>query len=39
MLNELLRIGIDAVYCDTVDLMVDSMRKHLDKGAPGEPSV
>lgn len=39
MLNELLRIGIDAVYCDTVDLMVDSVRKHLDKGAPGEPSV
>ena len=39
VLDDLLRMGIDGLYCDTVDVMMDSMSKHLSKGLPGEPTV
>ncbi len=39
VLTELLRMGIDGVYCDTVDRMVDAVDAHLAHGAPGEPTV
>ncbi len=39
VLRELLRIGIDGLYCDTVDLMMDALAAHEDKGTPDEPTV
>lgn len=39
VLNELLRIGIDGVYCDTVDLMMEAVDKHQQRGDPGQPTI
>lgn len=39
VLDDLLRMGIDGLYCDTVDLMMESVSKHLSKESPDEPSV
>ena len=39
MLDELLRIGLDGVSSDNVDLMMEAIGEHLAKGAPGDPTV
>ncbi len=39
ILKELLRMGIDGVYCDTVDLMMDTVGQYLANDAPPEPTV
>jgi len=39
MLDELLRIGLDGIYSDHVDLMMEAIGEHLEQGAPGEPTV
>ncbi len=39
VLNELLRMGIDGVYCDTVDRMVEAVDEHLAAGIPTEPTA
>ena len=39
ILDNLLRMGLDAVYSDHVDVMMESMAAHLAKGEPGEPAI
>lgn len=34
IINELLRMGIDGIYCDTVDLMMECVSAHLDEDSP-----
>lgn len=39
IMADLLRMGIDGIYCDTVDLMMESVRVHLDMDSPETPTV
>lgn len=39
ILDDLLRMGLDGVYCDSVDIMMDSVNAHLDRPEPPKPTV
>lgn len=39
ILDDLLRMGLDGVYSDYVDTMMESIELHQSKGTPGEPRV
>lgn len=39
ILNDLLRMGLDGVYSDHVDIMMETMQSHLDQGPAKEPRI
>jgi len=39
ILDDLLRMGLDGVYSDHVDLMMESVQQHQAKGRPQAPTV
>ena len=39
ILKDLFRMGLDGVYCDSVDTMMDSLNTHLSQEEPPTPAV
>lgn len=39
ILRELLRMGVDGVYSDYVDVMMDTITAHVAEGTTGEPTI
>lgn len=39
ILNELLRMGIDGLYCDAVDIMMEAVNAHLVGPEPKTPTI